>query len=269
MNGIKEDMKSIGVMDYGGPAYKEGLSNLSDRLKSFSKHCKEYFEEEEEDLLPLVEAAELSGEEEMRVFEECFNAMRATHSHLFNFFLEGLIPSEAMEYVDLMMKCSDKQHKASLFQIVSNAKPDSSSKSDKKFDKKLQFYAKVRDTVASLTTKKDIRKKKLQSRQKKLKAYDLSALSEFLPELKASNQPTPANDFKLSCKSRLKEGKQLNAVLEHPAFQADPLAAIHQHLQNTQPVADEKPKKKANKNGGKKKKNKKSKASSGSQSMDI
>ncbi|GMI73264.1 hypothetical protein like AT3G54290 [Hibiscus trionum] len=122
MNGIKEDMKSIGVMDYGGPAYKEGLSNLSDRLKSLQKHCKEHFEEEEEDLLPLVEATELSGEEEMRVFEECFNVMRATHSHLFNFFLEGLIPSEAMEYVDLMMKCSDKQHKASLFQIVSNAK---------------------------------------------------------------------------------------------------------------------------------------------------
>ncbi|KAK8562890.1 hypothetical protein V6N13_018558 [Hibiscus sabdariffa] len=154
-----------------------------------------------------------------------------------------------------------------------SSRPDSSSKSDKKFDKKFQFYAKVRDTVASLTAKKDITKKKLRSRQKKLKAYDLSALSEFLPELKASKQQTPANDFKLNCKSRqqliLKEGKQLSAVLEHPAFQADPLAAIHQHLRNTQPVVDVKPKKKANKNCGKKKKNKKSKASSISQSMDI
>ncbi|KAE8718451.1 hypothetical protein F3Y22_tig00110013pilonHSYRG00244 [Hibiscus syriacus] len=43
---------------------------------------------------------------------------------------------------------------------------------------------------------------------------------------------------------KLKEGKQLTAVLEHPAFQVNPLAAIHQHLQNTQPVLDEKPKKK-------------------------
>ncbi|MBA0682964.1 hypothetical protein Goari_024648, partial [Gossypium aridum] len=112
-------------------------------------------------------------------------------------------------------------------------------------------------------------KKKLRSRQKKLKAYDLSALSEFLPELKAPR----ANDFKLNCKSRqqliLKEGKQLSAVLEHPAFQADPLAAIHQHLQNTQPVLDEKPKKKKNQNGGRKKKSKKSKALSRQQSMDI
>ncbi|XP_017632080.1 uncharacterized protein LOC108474611 isoform X2 [Gossypium arboreum] len=150
-----------------------------------------------------------------------------------------------------------------------SSRPDSSSKADKKFDKKVQFYAKVRDTVASLTAKKDITKKKLRSRQKKLKAYDLSALSEFLPELKAPR----ANDFKLNCKSRqqliLKEGNQLSAVLEHPAFQADPLAAIHQHLQNTQPALDEKPKKKKNQNGGRKKKSKKSKALSSQQSMDI
>ncbi|MBA0712005.1 hypothetical protein Golax_011131 [Gossypium laxum] len=67
----------------------------------------------------------------------------------------------------------------------------------------------------------------------------------------------------------MKEGKQLSAVLEHPAFQADPLAAIHQHLQNTQPVLDEKPKKKKNQNGGRKKKSKKLKALSRQQSMDI
>ncbi|KAK8626879.1 hypothetical protein V6N13_134509 [Hibiscus sabdariffa] len=142
------------------------------------------------------------------------------------------------------------------YSFSSRVLADSSSKSDKKFDKKLQFYAKVRDTVASLTAKKDITKKKLRSRREKLKAYDLSALSEFLPELKASKQQTPANDFKLN-------------FLEHPAFQADLLADIHQHLRNTQPVVDEKPKKKTNKYGGKKKKKKKSKASSISQSMDI
>ena len=65
----------------------------------------------------------------------------------------------------------------------------------------------------------------------------------------------------------LKEGKQLSTVLNYPAFQLDPLAAIHQHLQSTQPVLDEKPKKKKNKNGGRKKKAKKSKASDGPQSM--
>ncbi|XP_039056912.1 uncharacterized protein LOC120200033, partial [Hibiscus syriacus] len=122
MNGIKEDMKTIGVMDYGSPSYNEALSSLSNRLKSLQKHCKQHLDDEENDLLPLLEATELSGEEEMRVFEDCFNATRVTHSNLFNFFLEGLLPSEAMEYVDLIMKCTDKQLRASLIQIISNAK---------------------------------------------------------------------------------------------------------------------------------------------------
>lgn len=34
MNGIKEGIKSIGVMDSGSPDYQEALSNLSTRLKS-------------------------------------------------------------------------------------------------------------------------------------------------------------------------------------------------------------------------------------------
>ncbi|XAR59422.1 hypothetical protein NMG60_11015257 [Bertholletia excelsa] len=148
---------------------------------------------------------------------------------------------------------------------------EASTRADRKFEKKLQFYAKVRDTVASLSAQKTISKtKKVRTRYKKLKAYDLSTLSEFLPDLKASKQPTP--DFKLNSKSRknlvLKETNQLKTVLSHPAFQSDPLAAIHQHLQSTQPVRDEKPQRK-NKNGKKKAKKKKPKASSGPQSMEI
>lgn len=34
MNGIKEDIKSIGVMHSGSPAYQEALFNLSSRLRS-------------------------------------------------------------------------------------------------------------------------------------------------------------------------------------------------------------------------------------------
>ncbi|XP_062176459.1 uncharacterized protein LOC133881530 isoform X2 [Alnus glutinosa] len=153
----------------------------------------------------------------------------------------------------------------------SRSPPQSMSKSDLKFEKKRQFYGKVRETVAVLSAQKAIGKKKLRRGQKKLKTYDLSSLSEFLPELKAPQQPTP-EAFNLNCKSRqkliLKEGKQLSAVLNHPVFQSDPLAAIYQHLQSTQPVTDEKPKKKKNKNGGKKRKEKKkTKVSDGPQSM--
>ena len=33
MNGIKEVIKSVGVLDCGSPGYREALSNLSSRLK--------------------------------------------------------------------------------------------------------------------------------------------------------------------------------------------------------------------------------------------
>lgn len=68
---------------------------------------------------------------------------------------------------------------------------------------------------------------------------------------------------------RLKEGKQLATVLEHPAFKSDPLAAIQQHLERTQPVVEVKPEKRKNKSGSKKRKDKKLKASAGPQSMDM
>uniref|UniRef100_A0A1J3IKE7 Ribosome biogenesis protein slx9-like n=1 Tax=Noccaea caerulescens TaxID=107243 RepID=A0A1J3IKE7_NOCCA len=142
---------------------------------------------------------------------------------------------------------------------------DTGSKSDKKFEKKLQFYTKVRDTLASLSVQKEIGKKKkkmIRSRQKKLKAYDLSTLSEFLPELSASQKSDlPAPDLKMNCKRRqelvLTEGERLNKVLDHPAFQADPMGSIFQHLQSQQPPVEEKPKKKANTNGSKKRNRKK------------
>lgn len=49
----------------------------------------------------------------------------------------------------------------------------------------------------------DEKKKKIRSRQKKLKAYDLSTLSEFLPEFSASQKSDlPAPDLKMNCKRR-------------------------------------------------------------------
>ncbi|KAL6964040.1 hypothetical protein U1Q18_035093 [Sarracenia purpurea var. burkii] len=116
-------------------------------------------------------------------------------------------------------------------------------------------------------------KKKVRSRTKKLKAYNLSSLSDFLPNLKAPRQTTPP-EFKLDKKSRqnlvlMKEANQLWTVLNHPAFQSDPLASIHQHLRSTQPVTYEKPETKNMKRGKKAAKRKKPKTSSGSQSMEI
>ncbi|KAL2324216.1 hypothetical protein Fmac_023274 [Flemingia macrophylla] len=152
-------------------------------------------------------------------------------------------------------------------------KTRSDSKSDK-FEKKVQFYSKVKDAVASWSAQKSITKKKSkqQRRQnKKLKAYNLCSLLEFLPEVKASDKPVNEVNVKLNCKSRqklvLKESARISDVLKDPNFQADPFSTIHRHLQNKQPVVEEQPKKKVKKNGSKKKK--KSKALTGLQSMEM
>ncbi|XP_024979737.1 putative ribosome biogenesis protein slx9-like isoform X2 [Cynara cardunculus var. scolymus] len=154
-----------------------------------------------------------------------------------------------------------------------SSKKDETKHSDRKFEKKLEFYSKVKETVA-LGAQKGIKKKKLRSRQKKLKAYNLTSLAEFLPDIEPSKQPTPA-DFKVTTKSKqklvMKETNQLKTVLNDPEFKADPLAALHQHLQSTQPVPDEKParKKETGKKGRKKKKKKKgSKTPTETQSME-
>nr|ACG48116.1 hypothetical protein [Zea mays] len=147
-------------------------------------------------------------------------------------------------------------------------------KSKQKLEKKISFYTKVKDAVTSLNAKKTVSKKNKQSRrQKKLKAYDLSALSEFLPEPAAPEQKTEA---KLNCKSRqtlvLQESAHLKAVLDNPQFQLDPFAAIHQHLLATQPPAAAKKDDTAG-NQGKVFKDKKSRRKKGtssiSQAMDI
>ncbi|MCL7030519.1 hypothetical protein MKW94_012115 [Papaver nudicaule] len=148
---------------------------------------------------------------------------------------------------------------------------DKAAKKEQKFEKKVDFYSKVKDKVASLSANKTIaKKKKLRPRQKKLKAYDLTLLTEFLPEVKNPNQQAASISLKLDCKSRQKlvqkETKQFKTVLNNAVFQMDPLAAIQKHLENTQPPQVEKPKERLKKNGSKKKK---SKTSSVAQSMDI
>ncbi|KAJ6850341.1 uncharacterized protein M6B38_264700 [Iris pallida] len=116
-------------------------------------------------------------------------------------------------------------------------------KHEKKREKKLQFHAKVKDAAVTLGAKKTIKKnkKKRLNRQKKMKAYDLSALAEFLPDLSASQHPDATN-AKLSRRSRKKllqrESTQLKAVLNNPTFQMDPVSAIHNHLKLTQPPSE-------------------------------
>ncbi|KAL4184628.1 hypothetical protein AMTRI_Chr10g2050 [Amborella trichopoda] len=119
------------------------------------------------------------------------------------------------------------------------AKTQACQRKADKLAKKLKFYTSVKDTVVALAAKKAINKKRrTRSRQRKAKTYDLSSLAEFLPNLDDLKQPDPHPlKLKVDCKNRRKllekEHGQFRAVLDHPAFQSDPIAAVYQHLEKT------------------------------------
>lgn len=118
MNGIKEDIKSIGVLKAGTATHQEALRSLSARLDTLQENCRDHFDEEERNLLPLMEAAELTKSQQKKVVEQCIDVMKGTHSNLFNFFIEGLLPHEAMEYLELVMTCLDKEKAISVLRIL-------------------------------------------------------------------------------------------------------------------------------------------------------
>ncbi|KAG6414872.1 hypothetical protein SASPL_122246 [Salvia splendens] len=107
MNGIKEEIKIIGVMNAGSPDYQEALGRLLSRLKKLKENCKQHFEEEERELLPLMEATDLNKVQHEKVLQQSLDAMRETHSHLFRFFMEGLCPQDGMHYFGLIKRYRD------------------------------------------------------------------------------------------------------------------------------------------------------------------
>ncbi|KAK9061353.1 hypothetical protein SSX86_018534 [Deinandra increscens subsp. villosa] len=118
MNGIKEDIKTIIVLDSGSSSCQDALFTLSSRIKSLQEKCKQHFEEEERGVLPLMEAVELTQSQQERLFEQAIDVMASTHSHLLKFFMEGLLPQEAMLYLDLITRCTDKDRVGSIYRFL-------------------------------------------------------------------------------------------------------------------------------------------------------
>ncbi|KAL5223185.1 hypothetical protein ABZP36_027898 [Zizania latifolia] len=112
MNGIKEDIKTLLTLELGSSLFHEVLVNLSIRLKALQDHTKEHFKEEEKELLPRLEGVRRMQREEGNVSDksntawasEAMGAMEMTHSKLFAFFMTGLLPQEAMQYLDLCVR---------------------------------------------------------------------------------------------------------------------------------------------------------------------
>ncbi|KAJ0771283.1 putative hemerythrin [Helianthus annuus] len=118
MNGIKEDIKTIIVLDSGSSSCQDMLFSLSTRIKSLQENCKQHFEEEERGILPLMEAVELTQGQQERLLEQSLDVMPSTHSHLLKFFMEGLLPHEAMHYLDLITRCTDKDRAGSIYRFL-------------------------------------------------------------------------------------------------------------------------------------------------------
>ncbi|XP_071734655.1 uncharacterized protein [Rutidosis leptorrhynchoides] len=118
MNGIKEDIKTIIVLDSGSTSSQDALYSLSTRITLLLDNCKQHFEEEERGILPLMEAAELTQGQQEKLLEQSLDVMPSTHTHLLKFFMEGLLPQEAMLYLDLITKCTDKDRADSIYSYL-------------------------------------------------------------------------------------------------------------------------------------------------------
>ncbi|XP_076957326.1 uncharacterized protein LOC143632786 [Bidens hawaiensis] len=118
MNGIKEDVKTIIVLDSGSSSSQDALFTLFTRIKLLQEKCKQHFVEEEREVLPLMEAVELTQGQQERLIEQSLDVMPSTHSHLLKFFMEGLLPHEAMLYLDLITRCTDKDRPGSIYRFL-------------------------------------------------------------------------------------------------------------------------------------------------------
>uniref|UniRef100_A0A804QYC2 Uncharacterized protein n=2 Tax=Zea mays TaxID=4577 RepID=A0A804QYC2_MAIZE len=133
MNGIKEDIKTLLTLELGSPLFHEVLVNLLVRLKALQDRTKEHFKEEESDLLPRLEQVRRMQREEGKVSgrsssawaSEAVSTMEMTHSKLFPFFMTGLLPQEAMQYLDLVCRCTkNTRHLVSMLRSLAERLED-------------------------------------------------------------------------------------------------------------------------------------------------
>jgi len=96
-------------------------------------HTKEHFKEEESDMLPRLEGVRRMQREEGKVSDksnsawasEALATMEVTHSKLFPFFMTGLLPQEAVQYLDLIFRCTkNTRHLVSMLRSLAERLED-------------------------------------------------------------------------------------------------------------------------------------------------
>lgn len=65
-----------------------------------------------------MEATELSKVQQLKVLEQCLDAMRDTHTHLFRYFMEGLLPQDGIQYLDMIFKCSENNRATLMLHMI-------------------------------------------------------------------------------------------------------------------------------------------------------
>jgi len=124
MNGIREQMKTVTVLEAGSPDRSQALLRISVKLRTLQAHCMEHFQEEEQILLPLLEAAELGSREQEALLGSCFSVMELSHSQHFPYLLSGLLPHEIQEYLQVAQRCQEKEKIQRMIQSLRSADDD-------------------------------------------------------------------------------------------------------------------------------------------------
>ncbi|KAJ7530409.1 hypothetical protein O6H91_14G002900 [Diphasiastrum complanatum] len=106
-NGIREDVKALMTIEKGTSDFKDTLAALILRLRSLQAYTTQHFQEEEQELLPLLAAAGLGNTQQEALVITCVDLMEATHGHHLPYFLLGLQPHEMHQYMLMMQKCSE------------------------------------------------------------------------------------------------------------------------------------------------------------------
>jgi hypothetical protein len=103
----------------------------------------------------------------------------------------------------------------------------------KRFAKREQYMKRENMILSSLQLRREDEQKKRIDGLDAVKKALLETAKEEAPEEEQIEQPNLLKSNKSRQKLVAKEVSQMNLVLQHPSFQADPFATIRQHLQNT------------------------------------
>ncbi|XP_002980645.2 uncharacterized protein LOC9656266 [Selaginella moellendorffii] len=109
MNGVREDIKTVMVLEQGSFSHIEALSALADKLRTLKGSTVKHFLDEERELLPSLEVAGVDARKQELLMADGLSLMGASHSHLLPYLLSALLPHEIHQYMVLLQRSFREQ----------------------------------------------------------------------------------------------------------------------------------------------------------------